>query len=155
MKNRFFYQTPIGMIAIEENGTSLTHLYFQSETPAGDAALRETALLREANRQLQEYFTGERTAFSLPFAPEGTPFQQMVWQSLCAIPYGETRSYAQIAQSVGNPRACRAVGMANHRNPLPVFVPCHRVIGANGSMVGYGGGLEIKLKLLRLESGEE
>lgn len=91
--------------------------------------------------------------FDLPYQPSGTAFQLKIWQLLCRIPYGETRTYGQVAAWAGNPKASRAVGMANHRNPLPVFIPCHRVIGGNGKLVGYGGGLEIKQKLLLLEKG--
>lgn len=115
------------------------------------AALRETPLLKRAGTQLLEYLAGERKEFDLPLAFEGTEFQQAVWKALLTIPYGQTRSYGQIAASIGNPRACRAVGMANNRNPIAIFVPCHRVIGANGKLVGYGSGLDIKEKLLNLE----
>ena len=97
------------------------------------------------------YLSGERRTFDLPLAPEGTAFQKAVWAELEKIPYGETRSYGQIAAQVGNAKACRAVGMANHRNPIPIFIPCHRVIGADGSLTGYGGGLDCKKVLLRLE----
>ena len=118
---------------------------------AGTALVLAAALLRRAARELEEYFAGERRDFTLPLAPAGTPFQQRVWRALEAIPYGETRTYAQIAAAVGNPRAVRAVGGANHRNPLPVVIPCHRVIGADGSLTGYAGGLERKTLLLGLE----
>jgi methylated-DNA-[protein]-cysteine S-methyltransferase len=102
-------------------------------------------------RQLREYFQGKRTAFDLKLHPKGTPFQKAVWKALAAIPYGETRSYGEIAKAVGNPAAVRAVGLANGRNPLPIVVPCHRVIGANGHLVGYGGGLPVKQALLDRE----
>ncbi len=101
--------------------------------------------------QLDEYFAGERKTFDFPMALYGTEFQKTVWKALCAIPYGETRTYGQIASAIGNPRASRAVGMANNRNPISIVVPCHRVIGANGSLVGYGGGLAMKEGLLALE----
>ena len=113
----------------------------------------DTPLLLRGIGQLEEYFTGARKTFDLPLAPGGTPFQQAVWQALTAIPWGETRSYGQIAREIGRPGAARAVGMANHRNPLPILIPCHRVIGAGGRLVGYAGGLELKQALLRLESG--
>jgi methylated-DNA-[protein]-cysteine S-methyltransferase len=129
----------------------VTGLYFGRERPPAGASAEETELLRNAARQLREYLAGKRRIFELPLAPEGTPFQRSVWDGLLAIPYGETRSYGEIARSVGNPRACRAVGMANNRNPIPVFIPCHRVVGSDGSLVGYGGGLDIKERLLRLE----
>ena len=105
----------------------------------------------EAARQLQEYFAGCRREFSLPLAPRGTEFQRQVWYALEGIPYGETRTYGEIARAIGKPKACRAVGMANHRNPLSILVPCHRVVGADGSLTGYGGGLEAKQFLLELE----
>jgi methylated-DNA-[protein]-cysteine S-methyltransferase len=106
----------------------------------------------EAIRQLRAYFAGELTEFDLPLAFEGTEFQLRVWQSLRGIPYGETISYGQLATRLGNPKASRAVGLANGSNPIPIIVPCHRVIGSNGSLVGYGGGLENKKALLALES---
>ena len=107
--------------------------------------------MEEAARQLQEYFAGCRREFSLPLAPRGTEFQRQVWHALEGIPYGETRTYGEIARAIGKPKACRAVGMANHRNPLSILVPCHRVVGADGSLTGYGGGLEAKQFLLELE----
>lgn len=100
----------------------------------------ETPLLREAERQLKAYLAGRLRDFDLPLAPRGTPFQQKVWAALTAIPYGETRSYKQVAEAVDCPRGCRAVGMANNRNPIAIVIPCHRVIGADGALVGYGGG---------------
>ena len=113
-------------------------------------------MLSEARRQLLEYLAGRRTAFSLPLAPEGgTPFQRQVWRALEAIPFGETRTYGQIAAAVGSPKAVRAVGQANHRNPIPIFIPCHRVVGADGTLTGYAGGLELKRSLLELERGKE
>lgn len=151
MKNIFFYQTEIGKIAITENGTAITGLYFSKEKFPEDAEEKETTLLKEAAKQLTEYFQGKRKRFELPLAPNGTEFQQKVWKALMDIPFGETRSYGEIAVSVGNPKAARAVGMANNRNPIPIFIPCHRVIGANGKLVGYGGGLEIKEYLLNIE----
>jgi len=111
----------------------------------------ETSLIKEANLQLEAYFAGRLKRFDLPFALQGTDFQKKVWESLVTIPYGETITYGQLAEKVGNPNASRAVGMANSRNPLPVFIPCHRVIGAGGKLTGYTGGLEIKRKLLTLE----
>ena len=108
-------------------------------------------LLGQAKQQLAEYFAGQRQAFDLPLRMQGTPFQQKVWAALREIPYGETRSYGQIAAQVGNPKASRAVGMANNRNPIAIIVPCHRVIGANGSLTGYAGGLSVKEELLALE----
>ena len=111
----------------------------------------KTALLAEAERQLTAYFAGELREFSLPLKPAGTDFQRKVWDALREIPYGETRSYAEIAARVGCPRGYRAVGLANNRNPIPILIPCHRVVGANGALTGYAGGLAVKEALLRLE----
>ena len=111
--------------------------------------------LAGAVKQLQAYFAGTLRAFDLPVAPEGTPFQQKVWRKLQDIPYGETTSYGAIAKDIGNPQAMRAVGLANGSNPISIIIPCHRVIGANGSLVGYGGGLPIKQALLALEKGQQ
>ena len=110
-------------------------------------------LQREVDKQMGEYFEGKRKEFDLPLRPEGTVFQKKVWNALLEIPFGETRSYQDIANAVGSPKACRAVGMANHQNPIIIVIPCHRVIGKNGKLVGYGGGLSMKEKLLLLEKG--
>lgn len=142
-----FYDSPIGPMTLVQEGEVLARLDFDVPSQPEEA----TPLLLEACRQLREYFTGERKVFALPLAPEGTAFQKKVWAALRDIPWGETRSYGDIARAIGKPAACRAVGMANGRNPLPVFIPCHRVIGTNGSITGYSGGLEKKRFLLRLE----
>lgn len=147
MKHKCYLQTPIGIIRIEENGEAITALHIDSAWEKGE----ETALLKEAARQLEEYFQGKRQEFALPLAPRGTEFQKKVWKALRTIPYGETRSYGQIAAQSGNPKACRAVGGANNKNPIMIFIPCHRVIGADGSLTGFGGGLEVKKYLLDLE----
>ena len=152
MPSIFFYQTEIGKIGIAESGGALTNLYFPGEPVPADMAVHETDILQEAGRQLRSYFAGRRQDFTLPLAPRGTDFRRRVWASLCAIPYGKTRSYRQIAQSVCNAKAARAVGMANNKNPLPIFIPCHRVTGADGKPVGYGGGLQSKSYLLALEN---
>ena len=110
-------------------------------------------LQREVDKQMREYFEGKRKEFDLPLRPEGTVFQKKVWNALLEIPFGETRSYQDIANAVGSPKACRAVGMANHQNPIIIVIPCHRVIGKSGKLVGYGGGLSMKEKLLLLEKG--
>lgn len=120
----------------------------------GEADAAETAarrLLSRAVRELEEYFAGERREFTFPTAAEGTPFQLLVWEALREIPYGETRTYGEIARRIGHPGAARAVGQANNRNPLPIVVPCHRVIGASGTLTGYAGGLAVKERLLELE----
>jgi methylated-DNA-[protein]-cysteine S-methyltransferase len=147
---------PLAIFAATE-GEALVELHLRW----GDAALAALAeepppatdLLREVRRQLREYFAGERRAFSVPLAPRGTEFERQVWRELVTIPFGETRSYAQVAQSIGRPAACRAVGRANGRNPIPIIIPCHRVIGSDGSLTGYGGGLPVKRFLLDLEMG--
>lgn len=117
--------------------------------------LCETPLLTEAKRQLTEYFAGKRREFDLPIFLVGTQFQLDDWKALCTIPYGETRTYGELAAQIGRPKAARAVGMANHNNPISVIVPCHRVIGANGKLVGYGGGLDVKEALLALEGNQK
>ena len=149
MKRIAIYHSPVGDMQLEyENGavTALKTVKADVQPEGAPDALAETVF-----RQLDEYFAGTRTAFDFPCAPQGTPFQQKVWAALCEIPYGETRSYKQIAEAVGKPKACRAVGMANNRNPIIIVIPCHRVIGANGALTGYGGGLEMKRALLELE----
>lgn len=139
-------ETPIGPLTLEADENAVTAIRF-SAGGAQDAS----PLLDAAEAQLREYFAGARRTFDLPLAPHGTAFQQRVWAALRAIPYGETRTYGELAAAIGNPNASRAVGMANHRNPLPIVIPCHRVIGANGTLTGYAGGLEIKRRLLALE----
>ena len=145
---RYSYETVLGSVTlVEEDGALLAisthHVY--------DGICQETTLIKEAHQQLSEYLKGERKSFDLPLRMKGTDFQQRVWNALLDIPYGETRSYKQIAEAIGNPKAVRAVGMANNRNPLLIVVPCHRVIGADGKLVGYGAGIEKKEFLLRLE----
>lgn len=152
MKNVFFYQTDIGSLGIAGNDEAITDLFLRKEEVPAGYIQHETPLLKKAGKQLKEYFTGSRKNFDLPLAPQGTEFQKKVWKALLDIPYGETRSYKQVAEAIGNPQACRAVGMANNKNPVAVIIPCHRVIGANGKMVGYGGGLNIKTRLLQLEA---
>lgn len=151
MKNSYHFTTPIGIICIEENGQAVTALYRDKNFDESKKKGSLTPLLKKAGEQLTEYLKGERKEFSLPLAPEGTEFQKKIWQELCRIPYGETRTYGEIARQAGNPKACRAVGGANNRNPIMIFIPCHRVIGADGSLTGYGGGLEVKEYLLKLE----
>ncbi len=150
MKRIAIYHSPVGDLQLEyENGAVTALKTVKADVQSGGApdALAETVF-----SQLDEYFAGTRTAFDFPCAPQGTPFQQKVWAALRDIPYGETRSYKQIAEAIGKPKACRAVGMANNRNPIIIVIPCHRVIGADGSLTGYGGGLEMKRALLDLES---
>ena len=128
-----------------------THLINIQFTQPQKALLQTTELLSMATIQLDEYFQGKRTTFSLPFKLTGTPFQLAVWKELQNIPYGKTTSYKEIAQKINKPKACRAVGLANNKNPLPIIIPCHRVIGSNGKLIGYAGGLKLKNYLLELE----
>jgi len=151
---RYVYDTPIGKLLLEENGEGITQVDFLTDISTGELELEETPLLKEAGKQLKEYFLGTRTAFQLPLCPKGTDFQKAVWKALENIPYGETKSYKDIAEAVGSPKGFRAVGMANNKNPIPIIIPCHRVIGADGKLVGYGGGLPIKVKLLELEKNK-
>ncbi len=146
--------TPIGELLLVSDGEALTALQFDDARrgrPTPGAA--PDAVLQRASAQLGEYFAGGRTSFDLPLRAAGTPFEQRVWEQLRVIPYGETTSYGELARRVGEPGAARAVGRANGRNPIPVIVPCHRVIGADGSLTGFGGGLECKRALLDLEAG--
>lgn len=151
VENTFSYKSNVGEIWIVENGTAITKLYFPEEKQPQGIVVQETQLLKRAGEQLVDYLAGKRKTFDLPLAPKGTEFQQNVWKALQEIPYGETRSYGDIAKRIDNPKAYRAVGMSNNKNPLPIFIPCHRVIGTNGKLVGYAGGLAIKEYLLKLE----
>ncbi|HWR42222.1 methylated-DNA--[protein]-cysteine S-methyltransferase [Sporomusa sp.] len=147
----YFYQTDIGKIGIAEQSGSITNLYFAEDPVPQDSDLCETPILKEAAQQLYAYLSGTIEEFNLPLAPAGTVFMKQVWASLCEIPYSKTASYKEIAVRVGNPKAARAVGLANNRNPIPIFIPCHRVVGANGSLTGYRGGLDLKQRLLIME----
>jgi methylated-DNA-[protein]-cysteine S-methyltransferase len=139
--------SPVGPITLTSDGHALTGLYLRD----GAIEASPSLLLDEVEHQLHEYFTGDRTAFDVPIAPTGTPFQRSVWDALIRIPYGETWTYAKLAVEVGRAGAARAVGSANGSNPISIIVPCHRVIGSNGSLTGYGGGLPNKAFLLELE----
>ncbi len=151
MSERHFLYTdsPLGMIELRENGGCLTDLNFRQK-PA-DFPMPITPVLSACATQLEEYFAGKRTAFDLPLAPEGTIFQREVWDILLTIPFGRTMSYGEIARKIGRPSAVRAVGAANGANPVSIIVPCHRIIGADGSLTGYGGGLGRKKWLLEHE----
>lgn len=202
MQFKYIYNTPIGRLAIEENGRAITGIYMVSQGINNDLAidvndwideqanreideqairdidkpanseedkqknnevseepidvknqviLQETTLIQAVYHQLLEYFRGERKSFDIPIEMEGTPFQKKVWEALLSIPYGETRSYEDIAYQIGSPKACRAVGGANNRNRIMIVVPCHRVIGKNGSLVGYACGIDSKELLLDIE----
>ncbi len=145
----FTYPTSLGPMTVASDGTAVTHVLFGTHVLEGRAAPSE--LTNRTANELQEYLAGKRTAFDIPLAPAGTEFQRAVWKALQNIPYGQTRSYADIAAVVGNPKATRAVGSANNRNPIAVLIPCHRVVGANGKLTGYAGGLALKQRLLDLE----
>lgn len=149
-----YLSSPIGTLRLEANQQGICRLAF-CHTAVEYPETSVSPFLIEAKNQLDEYFSGKRKIFSLPLSLQGTNFQIQVWEALQTIPYGETWYYGQLAEAVGNPKACRAVGMANHRNPLPILIPCHRVIGKNGSLTGYGGGLDLKEKLLALEQRTE
>ncbi|HEX4933409.1 MAG TPA: methylated-DNA--[protein]-cysteine S-methyltransferase [Gemmatimonadaceae bacterium] len=147
--------SPLGDLLLTGDGRHLTGLYMtphQHGPARGDAWVRRDDLFADARRQLEEYFAGTRVTFEIPLAPDGTEFQRRVWMALRDIPYARTVSYGDIAREIGNPKGVRAVGLANGRNPISIIVPCHRVIGANGSLTGYGGGLDRKRWLLEHEA---
>ncbi len=162
MNQAYIYDSKLGKILIAEDGNGVSKVSILTDPVLSDMTseyihqdttyqLMETPLLKEASMQLNEYFEGKRTEFSIKLNPKGTEFQKKVWEALTTIPYGETRSYIQIAKQIGNEKASRAVGSANHNNPIPYIIPCHRVIGANGKLVGYAYGLSMKEKLLKME----
>lgn len=146
----FVYNTPLGRITLASNGQGITHMLFGPVDLPGQK--RATALTNTASTQILEYLAGKRREFDVPLALQGTDFQMKVWKALLDIPYGQTRTYQDIACAIGSPNASRAVGSANNKNPLAILVPCHRVIGKNGNLVGYAAGLHIKKYLLDLEA---
>lgn len=150
MEYSFTYETMIGKLTITATNSLLMSIDFV-EPDSKQVNVVETPFIKEVWKELEEYFIGVRKTFQIPLALKGTPFQQKVWKALMSIPYGKTMTYKQIAEAIGNPKAYRAVGMANNKNPIPIIIPCHRVIGSNGKLVGYAGGLEIKEKLLKME----
>lgn len=146
----FYYETQIGKIGIVDNGNEITHIIFEtSKIPKAEE--KETQNLKNAVKEIREYISGSRQNFDIKINPKGTDFQKKVWHALLKIPYGETRSYKQIAAMIGNSTASRAVGMANNRNPIPIVIPCHRVVGSDQKLIGYAGGLDMKKKLLEIE----
>lgn len=162
MKKAYIYDTKLGRILISEDGQAITEVVIISKHENNndtdessefnlDYELIESELIKETAKQLEEYLEGNRKSFSVRLNPQGTDFQKKVWNALRAIPYGETRSYKQIATEIGNEKASRAVGMANHNNPIICIIPCHRVIGASGKLVGYAAGLTMKDQLLNME----
>ena len=148
MKYAYYYDSPLGRLYVAETSGAITDVKFH---PIADAAEMETPLVARAICELREYFGGRLKTFDLPLCLVGTEFQKKAWNALLAIPYGETRTYKEQAAAVGNPKACRAVGAANGRNPISIIVPCHRVIGSDNTLIGYGDGLEIKRALLAIE----
>lgn len=148
--SHFTYRTPFGSITIQVSNRAVERVAFGKADLAGPE--RSTELSNRAANELQEYFAGKRRVFDVPLHLEGTPFQMAVWEALQRIPYGQTRSYGEVAASIGHPGASRAVGQANNRNPLPIFVPCHRVVAADGSLSGYEFGVKTKKFLLDLEA---
>jgi len=148
---KWTYQTRIGDITIGANDNGITYLKTH-DTYFGESC--ETDLIREAYLQLDEYLDGKRRDFNLPLEPQGTDFQRHIWKVLCEIPYGETITYKELAEMIRNPKAIRAAGGANGKNPIYIIIPCHRVIGSNGNLTGYAGGLDMKEKLLKLEGAE-
>jgi methylated-DNA-[protein]-cysteine S-methyltransferase len=156
------FASPVGELVLTASDTGLTAIYFPTSRHGppplesvdwveDDAGRPASAILARARRQLEEYFASTRTTFDVPLAPTGTPFEQRVWEALRAIPYGTTTSYGVLARQLGDPRATRAVGAANGRNPIPIIVPCHRVVGARGELTGFGGGIDRKRWLLEHE----
>ena len=139
------FRTPLGNMRLVMRDGAVTGLCFTDEAENGE--------INEGVRQVLEYFASERRDFDLPLEPEGTPFQKKVWRALMDIPYGETRTYGEIARAIGSPGAARAVGGANNKNPIAVIIPCHRVVGSGGALTGYAGGIDKKQKLLELERG--
>jgi len=156
-----YLDTPIGRLLLARDDAGLREIRFEGPAEAGPhvparvGAGPDDNLFEDVVAQLTEYFAGTRRQFELPLAPAGTPFQQRVWAALLDIPYGHTISYGELAARIGQKSASRAVGLANGSNPLPIVIPCHRVIGANGKLTGYGGGLPIKERLLALERGAQ
>jgi methylated-DNA-[protein]-cysteine S-methyltransferase len=151
-----FLDTPVGGLLLARDDAGLRLIHFQNgrrPQPPEPTWQRRDEGFDDVVAQLEEYFAGRRRRFDLPLAPEGTPFQQRVWRALLDVPYGETISYGELASRIGQRNASRAVGLANGSNPLPIVIPCHRVIGASGKLTGYGGGLPIKQQLLALERG--
>lgn len=142
--------TALGSLLIKANDSAVTSIHFLKDSETVPELI-DNHLIDQCIRELGEYFAGQRVSFDVPLAPKGTQFQKSVWMKLQEIPYGNTASYGEIARRVGNPKAARAIGLANNRNPIPIIIPCHRVLGSNGSLTGYAGGIENKSYLLALE----
>lgn len=158
MKRSLQIDTPLGTMTVTASERSIIEVRFCTEPPVGSVPCSEAKapeLLRQAARELKEYFAGERQRFTVPLAPQGSEFQKKVWDALQTIPYGETRTYKDIAIQIGHNLSYRAVGMANNRNPIAILIPCHRVIGYDGKLTGYAAGIGIKERLLDLEKGRQ
>lgn len=152
MKNIIYINIDIGEIGIAEDGDGITDIFFKKDNTYENFEEKETAILIRAKKQIIEYFNKKRKVFDIPISLKGTEFQKSVWNALLEIPYGKTQTYKQISEKIGKPKAYRAVGMANNRNPIAIIIPCHRVIGCDGSLIGYAGGIEVKRYLLNLEN---
>ena len=152
MDSQLIMESKLGRILLEAKENKLTGCHFTKEKETSKQA---DLFLFKVKEELEEYFSGQRKEFDIPLAPQGTDFQKKVWKALQNINYGTTASYKEIAQKINNPKAVRAVGMANNQNPIAIIIPCHRVIGSNGKLVGYAGGLELKQKLLELEKNNQ
>ena len=153
MKHRAFRDTRIGRVGLETEDGRITHVYLPADrTALGDAVEAETPVIVQAFRELDEYFAGKRKVFSVKLAPQGTEFRMRVWAELRKVKFGESISYGELAKRAGSPKASRAVGGAMNKNPIAIFIPCHRVIGSDGSLTGFGGGLPLKIKLLQIEN---
>ena len=146
------YKTKIGKLTIGSNDNFITHIFFYNDKVPENIRERETAVIKQAINELNEYFEGKRKNFTVPLNPEGTEFQKKVWKALLNMPYGKTCSYKDIAEKICSPKACRAVGSSNGKNPIPIIIPCHRVINASGNIGGYSAGLDIKNKLMNIEN---
>ncbi len=154
MKQYCYYQSPIGRLLIAGTNGRLEAIFFPNsinEFEISNDTQYNEEIFKDILRQLSDYFAGKRQKFEIDVFPAGTDFQKKVWQELQNVPFGETVSYGEIAARIDNPKACRAIGMANSKNPIPIIIPCHRIIGKDGSLTGFGGGLDIKRKLLELE----
>ena len=147
----FFYDTDIGKIGIEEKDGFIVKVHFSSNTSFKDEEIKETDVIKKAYVELNNYLKGDIKEFTIPLKVDGTEFMQEVWGGLLRIPYGDTLSYKELGEKIGRPKAARAIGLAYNKNPIPIFIPCHRIVGSNGNLTGYLGGINIKKKLLEIE----
>lgn len=152
MKYIWHYDTPIGKLGIIETDNAISHILFEGDDGFDDCEKKETKVIKETGKQLKAYFDGKLKRFDVPLMLQGTPFQKKSWRALMEIPYGQTCSYKDIAEKIDCPKGFRAVGLANNKNKIPIIIPCHRVIGTNGKLVGFAGGLSTKQQLLDLEA---